>query len=492
MVDTQALRQVLNGGVPLFGGEHVHHQRDDIGRLRFRNDPAAGRDILPAEGFPDLGGQFRIGTGILFLAQQVRGVSGKRGGVGIEGGGDEPGGRKTEKIVGVLGVLGQPVAQVETTVQVRAILVLSGHVVHPGGHAFVLLSQDVQIPIVQVQRPGNQHRGIAPARSGNAPHVGFEQDIGYGHWHETGLFLFAGQVIEVLVVKLLGIHVQAGCGRKYLRVPRPAHAFVPLGAVRGVIHKVGLLSPQGVEEKPVYHGIGATELAGLLHGGIEDLHGEAFGVHRVQTKHPGIAETKEGKGGGVVTGLAVADVNLLGKGGTQVLPVQVAILIQYLARLQADLRARGPLATDADTAAGVLPEVQQSISIGGMQQRGTESPHHLDRQILPCLEQRRVQLCKADALPGFFSCGKRPGTVPQAAVENLAVIDLCPHKGAGGGLPAFVGGNQQGFTIFQLHGELGNQGIFISVDATAFLHTGPADPALVITVAQPGAQYVFS
>ena len=126
-----------------------------------------------------------------------------------------------------------------------------------------------------------------------------------------------------------------------------------------------------------------------------------------------------------------------------------------------------------------------------MQQRGTESPHHLDRQILPCLKQRRVQLCKADALPGFFSCGKRPGTVPQAAVENLAVIDLCPHKGAGGGLPAFVGGNQQGFTIFQLHGELGNQGIFISVDATAFLHTGPADPALVITVAQPGAQYVF-
>ena len=85
----------------------------------------------------------------------------------------------------------------------------------------------------------------------------------------AALALLKGHIAHELGVEGRAAHLVAGGGAEHLRVARPAHAFIALGAIGGHIHKVAALPPQGVFAQAVHLVVGGADEGCLLHIGIE-------------------------------------------------------------------------------------------------------------------------------------------------------------------------------------------------------------------------------
>ena len=80
------------------------------------------------------------------------------------------------------------------------------------------------------------------------------------------LELLLPAIVEILAVKRIAVPQKARRRGEYLGIPRPAHAFVTLGTVRGHIDEVTLLSPLCVEDQAVHLILSRGELSGLRQG----------------------------------------------------------------------------------------------------------------------------------------------------------------------------------------------------------------------------------
>ena len=498
VVDPQTLGQVLRGHGPLFGLQQAEVQRHGLGGLGLGDHPPVFGHVLPSEGLGHPALQVGVIFGVLSLAQQPGGLGHDAGGQGVVGRGDQVRGGQAEQVVRVLGVLGQPVAQGELIVAVHAFVVTAVHEVHPGLHGGILRLQHRRIAIVPVQRPGDDGGRVAPAGDGDLPDAGGPQDVGHHHGHVAVHRLLQGQVAQVLAEEGVGVHVQTGGAAEDLGVARPAHALVPLGAVGGAVHEVGLLPPQAVAEQLIYPGVGALEAAGGAHVGVDrhalkgvgiDLPGPAGDLH--------VAEAEVTELGQVGPPPPVADVAYLRQGRAHVVPVEVAVPVQRLAELEPQLGPRRGVGLEAQKPRQVLAEVQHRLPLGRHQHCGPEALVRLHRDAHAGLQQAHVHVHSPGMVPpADVGLRQAPAVVLLPGVVDLAVVDLRPQPGAFGRPPALVRAEDPGCAVYIGHPQLADKGQRIPVDviavAEALPDVGPVDAALVVAVAQAAAQGVFA
>ena len=77
------------------------------------------------------------------------------------------------------------------------------------------------------------------------------------------------QCHDILREELPHIHVVRRRSAEYLRVARPAHAFVALRAVRGHRQEIAALSPVGIGPQLIYQRRRAVKAARILHFGVQ-------------------------------------------------------------------------------------------------------------------------------------------------------------------------------------------------------------------------------
>ena len=116
--------------------------------------------------------------------------------------------------------------------------------------------------------------------------------------------LLRPHIPKVFAVKGRHIHIVAGCLRENLGISGPAKALVSLGAVRGNIQEIVLLTPEGILKQLVdlfhtgFNASGLVKIAPQMMGG-KVIHTALGFLGRFSTLihifHLHIAETIEGK-----------------------------------------------------------------------------------------------------------------------------------------------------------------------------------------------------
>ena len=145
----------------------------------------------------------------------------------------------------------------------------------------------------------------------------------------AGLELLRTQIPEPFSQEPGHIEIEDRSGSKHGDVPRPAHPFIPLGAVRGNLHEIGAGTPPDVFIQPVQQLTGAGEGAVFLNVRI-DRPGTDLQILPLDTLYGNIAEAHVGKPGGIFLHAVPADVGQGGFGTAQEGDVQISVGFQNL------------------------------------------------------------------------------------------------------------------------------------------------------------------
>ena len=346
-------------------------QRDDVRRLGLHLHHA----LLVQECLPEAAHHPVVERGVLLRqivpAQCPAGLHEQPGGVGIVGGaGQIVGGRAP--VAALLRVQGHPVAELQLVVPDIVDGVVA-HEVDPPAHAVELILQDALVAVGLVQRPGVDHRHVRPGGGGvralaqqPVRHAPVLQGVGHHMGYAALGGLLQRHVPQPLAEEGIRVAQEGGRPAENLRVPRPAHALVPLGAVRGDVQEVVLQAPLYVVLQLVHQRVRAGEGAGSAHAGMHHAGGEVFRPHLPgPCLQLGVAEALEGEQLTILRAPAPADVAYLCLGRAQVGKVGVALGVQGLEAPQMHQIARLAGHAEAHPARQVLPEVQHRVALGG-------------------------------------------------------------------------------------------------------------------------------
>ena len=325
-------------------------------------------------------------------------------------------------------------------------------------HHGVEFFQDRQVPPGHVLRPGHQHAGVAPPVHRHGGHGGREAVPLDGH-----------RVGDAAAGQLLGLHVQhpllqeaahvevvAGGGGEHGDVAGPAHALVPLGAVGGDIHKVGLGAPADVGLELVEHLIGAGEAAVVVQVGVEGGGGDVD-VLRVNALHAHIAEAHVGEPGGVGLRPVHAGVLDAGLGGAEKGGVQGAVRVENLGVADHNLLALPAPDVQPDHTGEILAEVvdQAVIHLGA----GDGGKFLVDG------DRRAVGRPDGGGNPqALYHCVPPAGGLG-GGVVHLAVVQVgLPERALLGDLPGGVGADDLLCSVLICNPQLQQQGLPVGGD----------------------------
>ena len=262
-----------------------------------------------------------------------------------------------------------------------------------------------------------------------------------------------------------------GRGREHLRVARPAETLVPLRAVRGHIKEIAQLPPPSVVHQLIQLGIARLCLQLLFVCGRKRNRREILRMHRHRRFDLGVAEAKEGEHGLHILLHAVGDVTPFRLGGTQIVPIEAALL-QYLARLHIDALPLLQPGMIPQNARHVLSEIQHLLPLGRDDQLGLKH-----RYLLNAGRELRHHV-----VSGFHHLAGCRFPRIAGIIAHFAVINAVKHHGRRVGLPAFIRRNSYGFAI--CHGQRHPSRQQIPTAPDVFL-AHQAKAALVPAVAQP-------
>ena len=232
-------------------------------------------------------------------------------------------------------------------------------------------------------------------------------------------------MIEGITVPLI-----AGGGGEHLGIPRPSHALIPLGAVRGDIQEIRNLPPLDVGQELIDQGIPGFQKSCQGELRVKHQGGKILCVQMGNALHLHIPEAIEGKLRLQHMGGSIGNVDVLRFGGAQIVPVEIAVLENF-AELQMNLRSLRFLHPQAEDSRHILPHVNDRLPSRGMENLfyGKGLPHRNRGAV--SFRQRPLGGLHRD---GFHRCHLRQGIVPA-----LAVVDVGKENGGAGHFPAFVG-----------------------------------------------------
>ena len=161
------------------------------------------------------------------------------------------------------------------------------HEIDPAFHTVILIFQHPRVAVHQIHRPRVDHRRIRPRRCGVRPAAG-QQTIILAvavenirdHMRNTALrCLVTAQISQPFGKEITRLHQVAGGPAEDLRITRPAQTLVALRAVGRHIDKVTFQPPEDIVVQLVKILIRTTEMACLLHGGMQHDGGEIVQSH---------------------------------------------------------------------------------------------------------------------------------------------------------------------------------------------------------------------
>ena len=259
------------------------------------------------------------------------------------------------------------------------------------------------------------------------------QGVGHHMGHAALGGLLQGHVPQPLAEEGVRVAQEGGRPAEDLRVARPAHALVPLGAVRGNVQEVVLQAPLNVVLQLIHQRVRAGEGAGSAHAGMHHAGGEVFRPHLPGPLFQlGVAEALEGEQLCVFRAPAPADVAYLGLGGAQVGEVGVALGVQGLEAPQMHQIARLAGHAEAHPARQVLPEVQHRVALGGHDDllhrqlfRHAHPAARLGRQ------HRQIAVHSHGMVPAHVrvTVGRRRADLRRDFLGRVGVGDQIPVKG---------------------------------------------------------------
>ena len=119
-------------------------------------------------------------------------------------------------------------------------------VIDPGTHARILALEQAPIAVREVHRPGNDDGDVGPAGGAREPNGVPAEGIRNYPGDTAARVLIGRHIRQPLREETIDVHVERGCPREHLGVPRPAESLVALRAVSRHIEKVAALSPDDV------------------------------------------------------------------------------------------------------------------------------------------------------------------------------------------------------------------------------------------------------
>ena len=203
----------------------------------------------------------------------------------------------------------------------------------PCFHAIILVFQYRYIPCGLIDGPGDKNCRITPDGIfvlGCQPKEAVtlmpaKAVVRHEHRHHAVLPLTQGQIPEPFAHESGNIHIE-GCGRgEHRDIAGPAAALIPLGAVRGNIHKVGLQAGEDVALELIDPLVGAFKAADAGHSRVQ-LPGANVVLGDFHTGNRNVLEAHKGKLGKIFLLPLPADVGESCLGGTQVLSIEPIIL----------------------------------------------------------------------------------------------------------------------------------------------------------------------
>ena len=170
-------------------------------------------------------------------------------------------------------------------------------------------------------------------------------------------------------IESVGVSQEGGRAAEDLGVPRPAHALVPLGAVRGNVQEIAPQAPFDVAFQPVQERIGTGKTTGLRHIGMNYAGGEIFFSDFLRPGfNQGVAKALEGKAFVIGSGLVIpADIPDFRQRAAKIVKVRVARCVQCFKAAKMRQSSRLSLYGKPYMARQILPKIQHRFAFGGGQ-----------------------------------------------------------------------------------------------------------------------------
>ena len=226
------------------------------------------------------------------------------------------------QIFRIVGVQRQPIAVMGVRSPAHVVPVHAGDIVHPGRHGSKLILQDRSVAVEAVERPGNDAGRVAP---GGGAALNAEVGDHVGH-HAVPRLLLRPDVVQIFSEERIAVPLKAGGRREDLRVAGPAHALIPLGAVRGHVDEVAPLPPFDVGDQLVDQRVPGGQAARSRKGRMQHQRSEVLGLEVGNALDLHISITVEGELRCQNVRLAVGDIEVFRPRAAQVVPVEIPVL----------------------------------------------------------------------------------------------------------------------------------------------------------------------
>ena len=119
-------------------------------------------------------------------------------------------------------------------------------VIDPRAHTRILALEDSSVAIREVHRPGNDDRGVGPARGAREACRVAAQWIRNHPGYTAARVLIRRHIRQPLREETGDVHVERGSAREHLGISRPSETLVALRAVSRHVEKIAALTPDDV------------------------------------------------------------------------------------------------------------------------------------------------------------------------------------------------------------------------------------------------------